>query len=79
MTQPVCIERRGHVPIVVPNRPQRRNAINGALSRDPAAMEEPDADPAARLAPPLTARQSVRIDPGEEVLRCPRAAATCSN
>jgi enoyl-CoA hydratase len=50
MSDEVLVERRGAVQVIIINRPQARNALNGAVAagvRD--AADELDADPALRV------------------------------
>jgi enoyl-CoA hydratase len=50
MTEPVTVERRGHVQVITINRPEARNALNGAATRAmAAAADELDADPGLRV------------------------------
>src|ERR1700735_2327876 len=50
MTEPVTVERRGHVQVITINRPEVRNALNGAASRAlAAAADELDADAGLRV------------------------------
>jgi enoyl-CoA hydratase/carnithine racemase len=45
MTEPVLVERRGHVLLITLNRPEVRNAVNAALAAGVgAALDELDAD-----------------------------------
>jgi enoyl-CoA hydratase len=50
MAEPVLVERRGHVQIITINRPEARNALDGAAARAlAAAVDELDADDALRV------------------------------
>src|SRR6202041_3049919 len=50
MAEPVVVERRGHVQIITINRPEARNALDGAASRAlAAAADELDADAGLRV------------------------------
>jgi enoyl-CoA hydratase len=50
MPEPVTVERRGHVQVITINRPEVRNALNGAASRAlAAAADELDADAGLRV------------------------------
>lgn len=50
MTEPVLVERRDHVLIITINRPEARNALNGAASRAlAAAVDELDASEELRV------------------------------
>jgi enoyl-CoA hydratase len=50
MTEPVTVERHGHVQVITINRPEVRNALNGAATRAmAAAADELDADPGLRV------------------------------
>ena len=47
MTDEVLTERDGAILVITLNRPQARNAVNGAVARGvAAAVDELDADPA---------------------------------
>ena len=50
MAEPVLVERRGHVQVITINRPEARNALDGAAARAlAAAADELDADDALRV------------------------------
>ena len=50
MAEPVIVERRGHVQVITINRPEARNALNGAAARAmAAAADELDADDELRV------------------------------
>ena len=50
MAEPVVVERRGHVLVITINRPEARNALDGAAARAlAAAADELDADDALRV------------------------------
>jgi enoyl-CoA hydratase len=50
MAEPVLVERRGHVQVITVNRPEARNALDGAAARAlAAAADELDADDALRV------------------------------
>ena len=50
MAEPVVVERRGHVLVITINRPEVRNALNGAATRAmAAAADELDADAGLRV------------------------------
>ena len=50
MAEPVTVERRGHVQVITINRPEARNALDGAASRAlAAAADELDADAGLRV------------------------------
>jgi enoyl-CoA hydratase len=50
MAEPVVVERRGHVLVITINRPEARNALDGAAARAlAAAADELDADAALRV------------------------------
>ena len=50
MAEPVTVERRGHVQVITINRPEARNALNGAATRAmAAAVDELDADAGLRV------------------------------
>ena len=53
MAEPVIVERRGHVQVITINRPEARNALNGAAARAmAAAADELDADDELRVGVP---------------------------
>ena len=50
MAEPVTVERRGHVQVITINRPEVRNALDGAAARAmAAAADELDADDDLRV------------------------------